>query len=126
CRKTGCAIAALSSDVARADERSRAVMAAQVERFVAKVANAMNRDGDETRARGGDETRAQESDDAATQDRDEKALLAVSAMIGGLLLSRVMTDPKRSDEVLRALRKALAALANEGGGAGPAGRSRKP
>ncbi len=78
-RKTGCAIAALASDVARADELSRGVMEEHVEHFVSKVAAAMKEQG------------------------EERALLAVSAMVGGLLLSRVMTDPKRSDEMLRSL-----------------------
>ncbi len=89
-RKTGCALAALSSDVARADEHSRAVMEAYIERFVAKVADVMEKED------------------------DQDALLAVSAMIGGLLVSRMMTDPKRSDEVLRSVRNALMALQDEG------------
>ena len=91
-RGTGCAIAALASDVARADERSRAVMEAHVERFIAKVADTLGHDD------------------------DEQALLAVSAMIGGLLVSRVMTDPKRSDDVLRAVRNSLVALQGKGEG----------
>jgi TetR/AcrR family transcriptional repressor of nem operon len=85
-RKSGCAIAALASDVARADEASREVMEAHVERFVGKVAQAMGAD-------------------------DERALLAASAMVGGLLLSRIATDPKRSDQMLRAVRDGLARLA---------------
>lgn len=82
-RDSGCAIAALASDVARADEGSREVMETRIERFVAKIGNAMGKG-------------------------DEQALFAASAMIGGLLLSRVITDPKRSDQVLRAVRDELA------------------
>lgn len=89
-RKTGCALAALSSDVSRADEDSRAVMEAYIERFVTKVADAMGREN------------------------DEQALLAVSAMIGGLLVARVMTDPRRSDQVLRSVRNALMSLQADG------------
>lgn len=89
-RKTGCAIAALASDVARADERSREVMEAHVERYVAGLARAM----------GGED--------------DEQAMFAVGAMVGGLLLSRVITDPKRSDAMLRAVRNGLLALKEEG------------
>ncbi|HYB91714.1 MAG TPA: hypothetical protein VEC38_11790 [Candidatus Binataceae bacterium] len=36
--------------------------------------------------------------------QDERAIVAVSAMIGALAISRVITDPKRSDAVLRAVR----------------------
>lgn len=87
-RKTGCALAALASDVARADENSRAVMEVYVERFVEAIA------------------------EATDEQREEEALFAVSAMIGGLLVARVMTDPKRSDEVLRAVRNALLAASS--------------
>lgn len=86
-RKTGCAIAALASDVARADDESRAVMAAHVEEFIARVARAMGE-----------------------EDEDGDATLAVSAMVGALLLSRVITDPKRSDAVLRSVRERVIAL----------------
>ncbi len=37
-------------------------------------------------------------------------MLAVSAMIGALLLSRVQVDPKRSDTLLRSVRERLLAL----------------
>src|SRR5690606_27798299 len=87
-RKTGCALAALASDVARADENSRAVMEVYVERFVEAIA------------------------EATDEQREEEALFAVSAMIGVLLVARVMTDPKRSDEVLRAVRNALLAASS--------------
>lgn len=88
-RGSGCAIAALASDVARADTRSREVMETAVERFVAAVAASLG-----------------ERDDA-------RALLAVSAMVGGLLLARVTTDPGRSDEILRTLREGLLALEDQ-------------
>ncbi len=84
-RKAGCALAALASDVARADERSREVMEAHLERFIAKVGGAMGAD-------------------------DDEAMFAVSALIGGLLLSRVIVDPKRSDALLRAVRNGVMAL----------------
>ena len=81
-RKQGCAVAALASDVARADEPVRAVMAAHLERFIARVAASQGSDEDE-------------------------AMLTVSALVGGLLLSRVLTDPKRSDALLRAVKNGL-------------------
>lgn len=82
-RMEGCAIAALASDVARADQNSRDVMTPHVERFISRVATAL--DGD-----------------------DDEAMFAVSALVGGLLLSRVVTDPKRSDAILRAVKSKLA------------------
>jgi TetR/AcrR family transcriptional repressor of nem operon len=82
---SGCAIAALASDVGRADEASREVMAAHVEAFTQTVAESL----------GGDA---------------ETALVAVSAMVGALALSRVITDPGRSDALLRAVRDHLARL----------------
>ena len=90
-RASGCAIAALASDVARADEASRRVMESHLDAFAAKV----------SAATGGDE---------------DKALFAVSAMIGALLVSRVITDSKRSDALLRTAREQVTAL-GEGTGA---------
>jgi TetR/AcrR family transcriptional regulator, transcriptional repressor for nem operon len=84
-RESGCAIAALASDVARADGSSREVMTDHIETFIAAVTGAL----------GGDE---------------EGALVAVSAMVGALALSRVVTDPARSDAFLKAVRDHLKAL----------------
>jgi TetR/AcrR family transcriptional repressor of nem operon len=94
-RRTGCAIAALASDVARADEASRQVMSEAIDRVAARTAQAMG------------------SDD------DAQALFVVSAMIGTLLVSRVMTDAQRSDALLAAAREALA-------GFGPAASDAAP
>jgi TetR/AcrR family transcriptional repressor of nem operon len=81
-RESGCAIAALASDVARADASSREVMADHIETFIATVGEAL----------GGDE---------------DNAIVAVSAMVGALALSRVVTDPARSDAFLKAVRDHL-------------------
>ncbi|MCA6120956.1 TetR/AcrR family transcriptional regulator [Bradyrhizobium sp. WSM 1704] len=88
-RKSGCAIAALISDVGRADPQCRAVMEPYIEAFIAKVAETF---GDDDNAR---------------------ATMAVSAMVGALAISRVMTDPKRSDSVLRTVRDGIAAMASD-------------
>ena len=85
-RSSGCAIAALASDVARADRASRAVMSAHIDDFVAQMTQSL---------------RSQDEGDA---------LLAVSAMVGALLLSRVQVDPKRSDALLKAVRDRVLAL----------------
>jgi TetR/AcrR family transcriptional repressor of nem operon len=88
-RKTGCAISALISDVGRADEQHRAVMEPHIEAFIAKVAEVIG-DAD-----------------------DERAIMAVSAMVGALAISRVITDTKRSDAVLRIVRDGVIAMAEE-------------
>jgi len=88
-RSTGCAMAALISDVARADALPRQVMEQSLEEFIATVAQTM-----------------QDQDDA-------KAVSAVSAMIGAIVISRVMTDEKRSDAILRAVRQNLMASVPE-------------
>jgi TetR/AcrR family transcriptional regulator, transcriptional repressor for nem operon len=83
---TGCAIAALISDVGRADEHCRAVMEPHIESFIAKAARVLE------------------------SKNEDEAVLAVSAMVGALAISRVITDPKRSDAVLRAVRNAVIAM----------------
>lgn len=85
-RATGCAIAALASDVARADESSRGVMSEHIDEFVSEIARSLR-----------------------TEDEGD-AMLAVSAMIGALLLSRVQVDPKRSDALLKSVRDRVLAL----------------
>jgi TetR/AcrR family transcriptional regulator, transcriptional repressor for nem operon len=89
-RESGCAMAALVSDVARADEPSREVMSEHVDAFVSAVSEAL----------GGDE---------------ERAIVAVSAMIGALTLSRVASDPARSDAFLKVVRDHLTAAADDDG-----------
>ncbi len=87
--ESGCAIAALAGDVARADERSRATMAEHIESFIARVAEKLG-----------------DKDDTA-------ATVAVSALVGALTLSRAVTDPKRSDAILRTVRDYLAAMKDD-------------
>lgn len=85
-RTSGCAIAALASDVARADASSRAVMSAHIDDFVAQLAQSLR-----------------------NQDEGD-AMLAVSAMVGAVLLSRVQVDPKKSDALLKSVRDRLLEL----------------
>ncbi len=96
-RKSGCAVAALASDVARADEGARQTMSVHVERLVADL----------SRSLGGRD--------------DEQAMFAAAAMVGGLLLSRVLADPERSDAMLRAVRAGLLALREDEDPAPPRG-----
>ena len=81
-RDSGCAVSALVSDVARADVAAREIMTEHVEGFIGNVAKTL--DGD-----------------------DERAILAVSAMVGALTLSRIVTDPERSNAILKAARAQL-------------------
>ncbi|WP_322014619.1 TetR/AcrR family transcriptional regulator [Paraburkholderia sp. J12] len=88
-RASGCAIAALAGDVARADVAAREEMSARIEQFVENLEASMG-----------------------TED-ESQALFAVSALIGALLVSRVLIDEKRSDAVLAAAKQALLALPGE-------------
>lgn len=81
-RDSGCAVAALVSDVARADVASREVMTEHVETFIETMSKTL----------GGDE---------------EGAIMAVSAMVGALTLSRVVADPARSNAILKVVRDHL-------------------
>lgn len=81
--KTGCAIASLAADAGRADIDTRTVMASHIETFFATVAT------------------------ASGSDDDQEAMVAVSAMVGALMLSRVLPDARRSDALLRAVRDHL-------------------
>jgi TetR/AcrR family transcriptional repressor of nem operon len=113
-RAQGCALAALASDVARADAPVRAVMEQRFEAFVGAVAQAMQQDDHghgpgETRAKAsskvGAETSAKTSaEDAALSDR---ATTAACTLIGALLMSRVMTDTKQSDALLRTVHEQI-------------------
>ncbi len=85
-RTSGCAIAALASDVSRADEASRAVMSAHIDEFVAQLTQALHNED------------------------EGNAMLAASAMVGAVLLARVQTDPKKSDALLKSVRDRLLAL----------------
>ena len=83
-RDSGCAIAALGADVARAADTPRQMMGSQIESFIETARDAL--DGDE-----------------------DRAMLAVSAMVGALTLSRVVKGP-RSDALLKAVRTQLETL----------------
>jgi TetR/AcrR family transcriptional repressor of nem operon len=113
-RKEGCALAALASDVARADEEVRAVMQHRFEAFVDHLEDTMTSSRAATRgneparssepARSNDATRSSEpprSNDHA------QALTAACTLIGGLLMARVLTDTRQSDALLKTLRQQL-------------------
>ena len=85
-RTEGCAIAALASDVARADDASRAVMTTYIDELVDQLAQSL------------------------TSHDEGDAMLAVSAMVGAVVLARVQADPKKSDLLLKSVRDRLLAL----------------
>jgi TetR/AcrR family transcriptional repressor of nem operon len=74
------------SDVARADAASRTVMSKHIDDLIGQTAQSLN-----------------------NQDEGD-AMLAVSAMVGAVLLARVQTDPKKSDALLKSVRDRLLAL----------------
>jgi len=84
--REGCAIAALSGDVGRAqDDEIRTQMAEQLERTFADMAKAMG---------GGAKA-------------DAAAVTAWCAMVGAINLSRVFRGTPRSDQILRTVRQAI-------------------
>jgi len=86
---TGCAIVALLSDGGRSDDALREVMSEHIERFFDRVAEAFG------------------------EGAGEQATVAVCAMVGALGLSRLVTDDKHSDEILRTVRDFVLASARE-------------
>lgn len=76
-RVIGCAIAALGAEVAQSEHVLRSTMEPHVERFINKVRE--------------------------TVPDEEEAIAAVCAMVGGIVLARVITNPERSDAILSAV-----------------------
>ena len=86
---SGCAMAALAGEVARADETTRDVFTRGFKSMLAGVRALLGK-----------------RDDAETQ-----AMLVVSAAVGAVMLSRAVNDPAASDAILAQTRKALIARA---------------
>jgi TetR/AcrR family transcriptional repressor of nem operon len=91
---TGCAMAALLGDVGRASKSARALYTERVKRSVAFTSTflASNQRGDK---RG-------------------RALLILSALLGALNLSRAVSDPNLSREILHGVRDELIGLVETG------------
>jgi TetR/AcrR family transcriptional repressor of nem operon len=89
----GCAVGALAGDVARSGERPRALYTAQVERYFQHVAGLLDGE-DEAAKRGG-------------------AILAISAMVGALLMARAVSEADLSREILETVRDALLARSEQ-------------
>ena len=78
---TGCAVAGLGPDAARGDERIRAQFGAGVQGYLARLEHMLG--------------------------SREDAVVALSSMVGALLLSRAVDDPELSEEFLAGVREAV-------------------
>ncbi|PIT06005.1 transcriptional regulator [Bradyrhizobium nitroreducens] len=85
---SGCPFAALCSEMHRQSQGAR-------ERFTAGVRGMIGWLG----ARLGSGTRQRQ--------RDEDAIVTLASLVGAIVLARAVSDPKLSDEILRATRKKL-------------------
>jgi TetR/AcrR family transcriptional repressor of nem operon len=89
----GCALAALGDGARRGDERVRSAYTGQVERYLEHFERFLG---------GGEEAR-------------QRAIHAVSALIGSVLLARAVDDEALSDEILGAVREGITARGSRPG-----------
>ena len=82
----GCAIAALAGDIARADTDARALLADRLEASAGEIGGAL-------------------SAESATARRE--ALAIMSTLVGALTLSRAVSDPAFSNEILQSARESI-------------------
>ena len=80
----GCAVVALGADVRRGDDRVRAAYGREVERYLEILEQLL----------GGDDARP-------------RATVALSTLVGSIVLARALDDEALSDEILRDVREAL-------------------
>jgi TetR/AcrR family transcriptional regulator, transcriptional repressor for nem operon len=83
----GCPLAAIGSELGRSDEKTRAVATDGFLKLVDVMAGQLG--------------------NAKPADARRKALVAVSTMIGALTMSRMVTDPDLSEEILKEAKKSL-------------------
>ena len=86
----GCPIAALGSEIARGDERTRAAATQALLKFVDVITSQFGKTRPDVARR--------------------RALVAAAIMIGALTMSRIVTDPELSAEILREAEKQLTKL----------------
>jgi TetR/AcrR family transcriptional repressor of nem operon len=87
---SGCALSALSGDVARSNNQNREIMSKHLARYFDNIQEVIGDNGSK-----------------------ELAISLMCMMVGAVTLSRVMTDPDRSDEILQAARKSMLQLGDE-------------
>jgi TetR/AcrR family transcriptional regulator, transcriptional repressor for nem operon len=83
---TGCAVAALGTDIHRVGGPAQEAYRAQVDRYLAHLQQLLEGDDETTRRR---------------------ATLTLSAMVGALMIARALGPTPRSDEILRDVREAV-------------------
>jgi TetR/AcrR family transcriptional repressor of nem operon len=81
----GCLIAALGTELARSDDKTRAVATAGVLKFVDRIAEQYRRTKPKT--------------------AKARALVAASVMVGAVMISRIVTDPELSAAILHHTKK---------------------
>ncbi|SAK61159.1 TetR family transcriptional regulator [Caballeronia temeraria] len=86
----GCPLASMGSELARADESTRAAASRGFDDFVDMLANRIRHSEEETSR--------------------SKAVFALSAMIGALTISRIISDPEASASLLEDVRQHVAAI----------------
>ena len=91
---TGCALGALLGDMSRASRSAKAVYTARLKRTLAYSTDLVPQNGD--------------------SDRRGRAILTISAMLGAINLSRAVSDPNLSREILKRTRDELISLNKEG------------
>ena len=82
---TGCAIVALGADIARGDERVRTAYREQVEKYLASLERLLGGDADARR----------------------RATVALSSLVGAVLVARTVDDDALSEELLRNVRESV-------------------
>jgi TetR/AcrR family transcriptional repressor of nem operon len=90
---TGCGIVALGADVLRGEDRVRSAYREQVERYLGQLQRLLGGGGDD----GGD----------GDADARARATVALSTLVGALLMARAVDDLALSDEILRNARDAV-------------------
>ncbi len=92
---TGCALGALLGDMSRASRSAKAVYTARLKRTLAYSTDLVPPNGD--------------------SDRRSRAILTISAMLGAINLSRAVSDPNLSREILKRTRDELINFNKEDG-----------
>lgn len=84
---TGCAVSALAGEVARSNVQNREIMSKHLEKYFDNLTNVVGEDCPR-----------------------DLAVSLMCVMVGAVTLSRVMTDPSRSDGILQVARSAMLKL----------------
>ncbi|WP_027817626.1 TetR/AcrR family transcriptional regulator [Paraburkholderia bannensis] len=99
----GCPLASMGSELARADEGTRAVASQSADDLIAMLARRLASPSDPAEP-------ADPLNDAQGDTVRSRAVFALSAMVGALTLARISTDPQTSASLLADVRQQLAAI----------------